>query len=119
MTINHDAGADDAQDRYERSSDRRQSIKMNKKYDQTAHYMPTQATPWAVAALDGDSGADHAQDELERNHDRRQSAKMNQLHAPGGALHAHPTRNRDQFGFDTGFAGIDVTTEGGAKLKAR
>jgi len=86
------------------------TIKMTKKYQQTAHFMPTQATPWAEASLSGDSGADHAQEALERNHDRRQSAKMNQVHAPGGVT-------TDRFGFDTWRAGIDVTTQGPAKLK--
>ena len=85
---------------------------MNKQYDQTAHQVPTQATQWAMAHADLDAGADHTQDELERNHDRRQSAKMNQVHAPGGVT-------TDRFGFDTWRAGIDVTTEGGAKLKAQ
>jgi hypothetical protein len=70
------------------------AIKMNKRYKQTAHYVPTQATPWAIDNLNRDANVEHTEGMMAAHAARTQEAVTNQHHAPGGM-------GRDRFGFDT------------------
>jgi len=104
------------------------TIKMNKRYAQTSHYVPTQATPWAIESLNRDANVEHTDGMLSASSVRQQSAVTNQLHAPGGASgmeHAagrlktagyisaiNDSTGRDAFGFDT-HPLPEVTNHGG------
>lgn len=81
------------------------TIRMNKRYAQTADYVPTQATPWAIENLNRDANAEHTEGMLDAHVARIQEAVTNQHHAPGGM-------GRDRFGFDI-HPQPEVTNHGG------